>query len=61
MLSVRQAIFKHWSRTSRSLLLTPLLAACVQDDTKDSPAKKPPQHQSGVVGDVPNQQLILQV
>jgi len=35
--------------------------ACVQDDTKDSPAKKPPQHQSGVVGDVPNQQLILQV
>ena len=33
----------------------------LQDDTKGSPAAKQPQHQSGVVGDVPNQQLILQV
>ena len=34
--------------------------ACVQDNTKDSPAEKQPKHQSGVVGDMPNQQLILQ-
>ena len=45
----------------QGMLAAPSLAACVQDDTKDSPAKKQPQHQSGVVGDVPNQQLILQV
>jgi hypothetical protein len=38
-----------------------LLLALAQDDTKDSPAAKQPQHQSGVVGDAPNQQLILQI
>ncbi|KAK9814294.1 hypothetical protein WJX72_003545 [[Myrmecia] bisecta] len=32
-----------------------------QDDVKDSPAAKQPTHQSGVVGDEPNQQLIVQV
>jgi hypothetical protein len=33
----------------------------VQDDVEDSPAAKTPQHASGVNGDTPNQQLILQV
>jgi hypothetical protein len=33
----------------------------MQDDVEDSPAAKAPQHASGVNGDVPNQQLILQV
>lgn len=32
-----------------------------QDDVKDSPAAKEPQHASGNSGNVPNQQLILQV
>ena len=33
----------------------------MQDDVEDSPAAKPPQHASGVNGDQPNQQLIMQV
>lgn len=32
-----------------------------QDDTDKSPAKKVPKHWSGVVGDEPNQQVIIQV
>ena len=32
-----------------------------QDDVKDSPAARQPKHYSGVNGDVPNQQLIVQV
>jgi hypothetical protein len=32
-----------------------------QDDVEDSPAAKTPKHASGVNGDEPNQQLILQV
>lgn len=32
-----------------------------QDDVEDSPAAKQPKHYSGVNGDAPNQQLILQV
>ncbi|KAL3693057.1 hypothetical protein R1sor_006708 [Riccia sorocarpa] len=32
-----------------------------QDNTKDSPAAKVPQHFSGAVGDVPCQQFILQI
>ncbi len=33
----------------------------MQDDCKASPADKTPQHKSGVVGDQPNQQMILSV
>ena len=36
-------------------------ATHVQDDVEGSPAAKTPQHASGVNGDTPNQQLILQV
>eukprot|EP00879_Flechtneria_rotunda_P005712 GHRR01006013.1.p1 GENE.GHRR01006013.1~~GHRR01006013.1.p1 ORF type:complete len:192 (+),score=44.92 GHRR01006013.1:201-776(+) len=32
-----------------------------QDDTEQSPAQKTPKHWSGVVGDKPNQQVIIQV
>lgn len=32
-----------------------------QDNTKECPSAKPPQHYSGVVGSEPNQQMIIQV